>query len=260
MRGSRIEEVISFSVVTRTDGQPVSKVITPDGIGGIYKEAIANISLGTMQRVTMPFGDFGLFIRSLKSNQAIAHGVPFNHGGDDYQQFLFGVVGDENPPHRLSRSKRHLAYPADTSCLCMFDHDPKPGQKAITPDELIEIVTGIVPGFNECPSWSTPSTSSCIYDMDGNELSGEGTGFHLYFPVEDSSTIPQFVDSLFKRLWLEGHGYIYVSMSGAMLERTIFDTAVFSPERLDFVSGAVCINCNQRLSDPVFRKGKEIIY
>lgn len=244
---------ISFTVVTRTDGHPISKVIEPDGKGGINKRSAANIGSGTMQRVTIPFEKLGPLVRSLKPNQAITHGVPVNHGGDDYQEFNFGLTGSENPPHTLSRSKKYLDYPTNTDCLCMFDHDPKPGQQALTPDEFTEIICGAMPDFRDCPSWSTPSTSSCIYDMEGNELSGEGAGFHLYFPFNDASRLPHFVDTLFKRLWLAGHGYIYVSKSGAMLERTIFDAAVFSPERLDFVSGAVCVNCKQRLPEPVFR-------
>jgi len=250
---------ISFTVVTRTDGQPVSKVITPDGQGGITKKAAANISQGSMQRVTMPFEEFGPFIRELKCNQAIVHGVPVNHGGDDYQEFKIGLAGMENPPHQLSRTKKHLAYPTDTNCVCMFDHDPKPGQEPLSPDELIELICNEAPEFYGCTTWSTPSTSSCIYDLAGNELSGEGTGFHLYFPFENPTELPTFVDTLFKRLWLSGYGYIFISKAGALLERTIFDTAVFSPERLDFVSGAICRHCKQRLPDPVFRIGKEVL-
>lgn len=257
-RITTVKEIVSFTVVTRTDGRPVSKIISPDGQGGITKRPAASICEGSMQRVAMPFKEFGPFIRTLKSNQAIVHGVPVNHGGDDYQQFDFGVVGKENPPFRLSRSLRHMAYPTDTCCVCMFDHDPKPGQQPLSPEDLIEAICEVMPSFVDCPTWCSPSTSSCIYDMDGNELSGQGAGFHLYFPFDDPAALPSFVETLFKRLWLEGHGYIFVTGSGAMLERTIFDTAVFSPERLDFVSGAVCENCNQRLPEMVFRIGKEI--
>ncbi len=254
-------EVISFTVITRTDGKSVSKVIRPDGQGGIFKTASANISQGSMQRVAMPFVKFGQFIRSLSNNQAIAHGVPINHGGDDYQKFSFGVMGQEDPPKKLSRSKKFLGYPTDTHCLCMFDHDPKPGQQYLAPEELIKIICGIVPDFDNCPTWSTPSTSAYIYDLEGNALSGEGAGFHLYFPFNNPALLPTFVDTLFKRLWLAGHGYVFVSKGGALLERTNFDTAVFSPERLDFVSGAICENCKQRLPEPVFRIGKkEFLY
>lgn len=250
---------ISFSVVTRVDGQPLTKIISPDGHGGIIKQPAANFSQGTLQRMAMPFAEFGPFIRTLKHNQAIVHGVPVNHGGDDFQEFSIGLVGQENPPNRISRSLDHLAYPRDSLSLCMFDHDPKPGQRPLTPDELIEAVCRVVPDFADCPTWCTPSTSACIYDMEGNELSGEGSGFHLYFPFGDADRMPSFVDSLFKRIWLAGYGYIYITQAGTMLERTIFDAAVFSPERLDFVAGAVCKNCEQRLPSPVYRKGREVL-
>lgn len=259
MERNRGKETISFTVVTRTNGQPVTKVITPDGQGGISKQPAANIHEGSMQRITMPFNEFGPFIRTLKNNQAIVHGVPVNHGGDDFQEFQVGLAGQENPPQRLSRTMKYLAYPTDGNCLCMFDHDPKPRQQPLSPDDLIEAICKVVPEFADCPTWSTPSTSSCIYDTEGNELSGEGAGFHLYFPFRNPANLSAFVEALFKRLWLEGYGYIFVSQAGALLERTIFDVAVFSPERLDFVSGAVCEKCEQRLPDPVFRIGNEVL-
>lgn len=254
-----MNKIISFSVVTRTDGKPLTKILTPDGKGGISKQPAANFSQGTLQRVAIPFEEFGPFIRTLKPSQAIVHGVPVNHGGDDFQEFTIGLVGKEDPPHRLSRSQKYLAYPQDSHALCMFDHDPKPGQRPLTPDELIEAVCRIVPDFADCPTWSTPSTSSCIYDLAGNELSGEGAGFHLYFPFADADRLPAFVETLFKRLWLLGLGNIYVTQAGTMLERTIFDKAVFSPERLDFVAGAVCRECEQRLPTPVYRQGNEVL-
>jgi hypothetical protein len=249
---------ISFTLITRTNG-PLSKTIKPDGKGGIIKTPAANMTRGTMQRVVMPFLDFGPYLRTLKANQAIAHGVPVNHQGDDDQKFNIGLTGKEIPPYQLSRSKKHLAYPQDTACLAMFDHDPKPGQKSLSPEEFIDIIIKEVPDFAKLPTWHTPSTSSCISDLEGKQLTGEGNGFHLYFPFENSADLIPFADTLFKRLWLAGHGYIFISRAGSMLERTIFDAAVFSPERLDFVSGANCRDCKQRLPDPVFRIGQEVI-
>lgn len=41
--------------------------------------------------------------------------------------------------------------------------------------------------------------------------------------------------------------------------RNIFDAVVFSPERLDFVAGAACVDCVQKLPDPVYRVGLEVI-
>jgi hypothetical protein len=59
-------------------------------------------------------------------------------------------------------------------------------------------------------------------------------GFHVYLPVTNAADIPRFGDVLGKRLWLAGHGFIALAKNGALLERTLVDGAVFSPERLDF--------------------------
>jgi len=55
----------------------------------------------------------------------------------------------------------------------------------------------------------------------------------------NASDIPRYGKLLFDRLWLAGYGFIALSSNGAMLDRTIIDAAVFSPERLDFVGKPV---------------------
>ncbi len=42
------------------------------------------------------------------------------------------------------------------------------------------------------------------------------------------------------RFWLTGHGHVAVSNSGQKLVRSVFDSAMAQPARLDFVGGAVC--------------------
>jgi hypothetical protein len=42
-----------------------------------------------------------------------------------------------------------------------------------------------------------------------------------------------------------------------MLVRSIFDASVFSPERLDFVAGANCVDCEQRRPQPVYFEARE---
>jgi hypothetical protein len=69
--------------------------------------------------------------------------------------------------------------------------------------------------------------------------------------------LPELADVLFKRMWLGGHGYIVISRAGSMLVRSIFDASVFSPERLDFVAGANCVDCEQRRPQPVYFEARE---
>lgn len=242
---------VTFTEITRCGG-PLSKTIRPDGQGGITKTAAANMTSGTAKTLTMPFKEFGAYLRTLEPNQAICHGVC---GHDEIK--LVCRAKFKGQPGTITKTKEFFHYPAGPG-IGMFDHDPKPGREALSPDELIEIICRVCPDFKNVPTWSTPSTSSCINDKAGNQLTGEGNGFHLYFPFKNASDLPRFADVLFKRLWLVGQGYIFISRAGSMLERTVFDAAVFSPERLDFVSGAKCIDCEQRLPDPVYRSGVQM--
>ena len=239
---------VFFTEITRHGG-PLSKTIRPDGKGGIVKKPAASMTRGTARTVTIPFEGFGPYLRTLKPNQAIVHGVCDHAEIKIVSRAKF--TGQEGT---ITRSKEFFHYPTGPG-IGMFDHDPKPGQKALSPDELLKIICQVAPSFRNALTWSTPSTSSCIYDMNGHQLTDEGNGFHLYFSVLDASDLPRFADVLFARLWLAGHGYIFISKAGSMLERTVFDKTVFSPERLDFVSGANCIKCEQRLPDPVLRRG-----
>lgn len=244
---------IIFSKITNLDG-PLTKTIRPDGNGGIMKESSAHLTRGTSEVIDLPFGEFGPFLRTLKSNQAICHGVTTSIG----QVNIITARKFSGQPGTVTRTLEHFHY-SDGIGVGMFDHDPKPGQKALTPDMFLDIIYKVYPDFKKVPLWTTPSTSSCIYDLDGNELSVEGNGFHMYFPFEPANKLPAFAQWLYKKLWIAGYGYIFISKSGALLERSIFDTTVFSPERLDFVAGAQCIDCEQRLPDPVYTESQEVI-
>lgn len=243
---------ITFTTITNHDG-PLTKTIRPDGNGCIIKKPSAHLINGTAEIVKLPFEEFGPYLRTLSSNQAILHGVC------NYEKAnVVSVAKFQQQPQTVARTLDFFRYPEGAG-IGMFDHDPKAGQKALTPKELIGIIRNTCPEFGNLPTWCTPSTSSCIYDRNGNELSGTGNGFHLYFPFEPASNLPAFADWLFKRLWIAGYGYVIISRAGSLLTRTIFDASVFSPERLDFVAGANCIDCEQRLPEPVYREGAEVM-
>lgn len=243
---------VSFSVFTSTSGV-LTKTIRPDNKGGISKVPSACMTSGHVSAEEMRFSEFGPFLRTLEPNQAIGHGVC----DDGFATIV--TTKDQEMGHGVSdgyvtRTKEYFNYPSGPG-LAMFDHDPKEEQRALSPDKFRRIVVDVWPEFYSIPTWTTPSTSACIKDMDGNLLKENSNGFHMYFPVPEASCLQVLADTLFKRMWLHGYGHIEIDKAGRMHPRTIFDASVFSPERLDFVAGADCIDCYQELPAPVYRDG-----
>ena len=84
------------------------------------------------------------------------------------------------------------------------------------------------------------------------------SGIHIFIPVQDTTHAMEYGALLTERLWLNGYGYIALSANGSMLERTPIDSAVFSPERLDFVGKPVIANSGLKYLAPetVYVEGK----
>lgn len=250
MSGTPFDPEITCTVLTRTDGGLLTKAIRPDGHGGVVKTPAAAMTAGTAETVSKPFSEFGAYLRSLKPEQAIAHGVTGYDRRNIVPKSRF-----TGQPDTITRSKEYFKYSGGWG-LAMLDHDPAPGRDALSPAELFDAITAVWPEFADLPKVVTGSTSSYIFDPTGKQLSGRGSGFHAYFPFTPAAALPDLAKLLFKRFWLAGHGYIAISRAGSLLVRTIFDAAVFSPERIDFVAGAQCQGCEQRLPPPEYHPGR----
>ena len=243
------DATVNFTLVTKKSG-PLTKIIRYRDGKPVKDLSECWLSEGTSQEVTTSLKGFAETLRSCKPNQAVIHGVC------GYKEIK--IVSEQNfkgQPGTVTRTKKFFRYPKKNA-LTLFDYDVKPNVEPLSHDAWLNAMSEIFSGFEQVGYVVTPSTSSCIYGKDGNQLSGESSGFHHYVIAKKPSDIPRFNSTLFKRLWLAGYGYIFISRSGAQLERTIYDQFVMSPERLDFVAGAVCKDgLEQRLPDPVYVAG-----
>jgi len=250
MKNIQTDETFQLTEYT-TDNGILTKKIGMDSEGKIRKyPGQITMARGTAITVTMTLPEFPDYLMGLGFNQAIGHGIC----GLEKTKIV-SIENFRNQPGTITRSKDFFHYPEDTA-LAMIDYDPDDGQPERGYQEIIKIINSVYPGFAAIPKVLTYSTSSCIYH--GNkELRGKGTGFHLYFLVKNGKDLPRFAKTLFQRLWLASHGYIKISRSGSLLKRTIFDEAVFGPERLDFVAGAKLTSANmaQRRPDPLYIPG-----
>jgi len=260
-------EDITFSVVTKGAGEGIltKKMDLVDG--GIVKDSSkCTLDLGHIKTFVITIEKFANGLRGLKTNQALVHGIAqFDESIICSRRKLDSVKADNPGSNVITRTKDYLSYP-DGAGLMMFDHD-KPRNNAValhdkaietlSPAKLIAVIGQILPEINASAWVSTPSTSSCIYSSNGTELRGEGDGFHLYLFPKNAQDIERFMDVLGKRSILAGYGRIEFSKNGSMLIRTIIDLSVGSPERLDFVAGAVCMSgLEQRLPKPYLHEGR----
>ena len=155
MSGTPFDPEVTFTRLTRTDGGLLTKTIRPDGKGGIVKTPAAAMTAGTAETVALPFSEFGTYLRSLKPEQALAHGVCGRTRAN-----IVSAAKFTGQPNTVTRSKEYFHYPDDGWACAMLDHDPAPGQDALSPAQLFDAVAAVWPAFADLPKVVTGSTSA----------------------------------------------------------------------------------------------------
>ena len=116
----------------------------------------------------------------------------------------------------------------------MLDHDGGPGPD-LDPETLHQQLIEACPLLVDAPMLWRPSASYGILSPDGTLLTSYGK-HRFYLAVADAQLIPDAGKKIFDLLWAHGYGWCVVSRAGTALERTLFDGAVWQPERLDFAA------------------------
>jgi hypothetical protein len=121
----------------------------------------------------------------------------------------------------------------------LLDHDRKG-----TPEQIVtrlkdaggfwRAVTSAIPALANAERVYRRSTSAGLYHQETNTWLGGSANAHVYVAVKDGSDIERALKALHDRLWLAGYGYFVVGAAGQLLDRSIIDAAVYSPERLVF--------------------------
>ena len=97
------------------------------------------------------------------------------------------------------------------------------------------------PGSRAAGRISRASTSAGIYNAETREqLPGSG-GEHHYVLVADGSDIPRALKRSSRAHWLNGLGWFMLGGTGQLLERSVVDSTVGSPERLVFEGAPVLV-------------------
>lgn len=214
----------------------------PDTLGKIFEFAATGLkktTAGQMVAGTFEVKTFdnaaalaGL-LAEVGTHQAISASLPLS--GSETGVI---VTKAEKSKHQgaLARCKDDFGFLAAQPGVIVLDYDPAPDAPSLTAEQLFAllIILGIVGGG--IVWWC--SGSSYIHHGEA-EIQGL-RGQRLYLLVADLADTERFGEVLSRRLWLAGYGRIVVSSSGSKLIRSVFDTAMFEPARLDFIGGAVC--------------------
>jgi hypothetical protein len=216
----------------------------PDRLAKIYRERngqVEKITAGDMyagiyeQKFFDGVGSFAELITNTMTNQALMASVPLCGKREGM------VVSKANAaahPSALTRTPKAFGFPAGQRGLIVLDYDPAEGTAALTMDALWTLLVAVAPLVANASALGWCSSSSFIFNGDVEVYGLRGQ--RIYLLVEDIGDTERVGQVLAQRLWLAGQGRIMVSRSGSRLKRTVFDSAMFQPARMDFCAGAAC--------------------
>ena len=133
----------------------------------------------------------------------------------------------------IARTKEFISF-AEVA-LILLDYDPSENGYTIdSPEHYAEVLRDIDPELKHCDIGVRFGSSYGVM-KDGVMISNKKS-LHAYIIVKNATDekVTQYKDYLVSRAWELGYGHIQLSKSGSVMRREVFDSAVFSPERLIF--------------------------
>lgn len=226
----------NVTVVTALLPENISKGFRVASNGDVEKVKGGALVKGSivLYDVRSPTGLVDL-LQSLSPAQALIWGIPTKADADTVvTRDDYNLASDKTT--LTTRTNDAFAFPSGAGWL-MLDHDAD-GDTDLTPNALVEALRGAVPALQDAQMVWAQSASSNIYY---GEVQYRGLlGQRLYILLADAADAPRAGAVIADRLWLAGHGRFDVSSSGQLLQRTLVDTSVWQPSRLDFAGGAAC--------------------
>jgi hypothetical protein len=150
---------------------------------------------------------------------------------------------DPNAAGAIARTKEFFDFRNQES-FAFIDTDLKQAPASVTDVfaygmTVHDIICAVCPGF-EGHGWiSRGSTSAGIFDSEtGEQFPGSG-GFHTFLHIRNGLDIKPFTDWLFDKCVLAGLAWGYITRCGTILQRSIVDKAVASPERIAYEANPI---------------------
>ncbi|BCL59468.1 hypothetical protein DGMP_01610 [Desulfomarina profundi] len=246
-----IDELVSFTKFTKKDGN-LTKTISLDENGTIEKDSSeCYLSEGIAETVTTKFKDLPKYINRLEQNQAISIGISSKNKTKICSRRQIDRLSEKV---YITRTLDNFCFPERKQGLILLDCDSD-----IPVDEVLEILSEIIPDFDQTARIIKPSVSAGLHRKStGKQLSG-GNSAHIYALVQNAADIQRFGKVLHERLILAGHGHVEFSKDGKILIRTLVDQYVYSPERLIFEAPPILVgDIEQSITNTKYIKGKAL--
>lgn len=231
------DHAITLTKITSQKPEHLTKTYFLDDAGALAKRSGGQLAEGKAERLTLnSVEEFASLLSSLQPNEALTYGIFEGAAStalapDASQKVRVGQA--------ISRTRKNFHF-ANQAGVLMLDYDPRQGTQSLTREELLETLFTVVPELKHTAVVWYPSASSHICRADnGVDLTGL-KGQRVYIPVTNAADIERATSVIVCRLWAAGHGFYEVNKAGQLLKRTLVDTSVWQPERLDFAAGAFC--------------------
>ena len=238
-------------------GGPLTKRISLAKNGSVKSDGSACVmSRGTARRVQIEgVKHLAEQIVSLNSEQAIALGTLPTNLPDEVEittkaKLLNGVAR----PNVIARTADAIVYCKGKPAFALIDTDSK-GMPAAVEATINELggywpaLLSVLPELRNVARVTRRSTSSGLSRSDTGEPLPGSENLHIYAAVKDGTDIDRFLRAFHVRCWLAGYGWMMVSKSGALLERSLVDRLVSGPERLVFEGAPILVKPVQQDQD-----------
>jgi len=239
-----------FTVLTSTN-RNLNKEFRIGPEGEIVKSPNAILTTGWAEtRSADTPADLNDLIDSLAFNQALALGV--------LKVGTKSPIGTKASGAPVTRSKDHFEFADGPGWLLWdFDAGTMPPEVAARVDDLGGPLNALFDIWREARDAAyliRASSSDGIRYPDGAAISSQG--LHGFFRIENAQDSSEILSTLQQRAWPAGLAWYTSSKSGSLLERSIVDASVGSPERLVFEAPPTLLGGVTRdPRDPIINEG-----
>ena len=229
-----------LTILTKADGEPLTKHIHLDPAGHITNDSSAcGMSRDTAERFIFDNADaLAAFFARCRTDQALALGRLRSDIADKVDIVVKKKL-DGAAVGTIARTKDYIGYRDGAPAWVLIDFDRK-GMPTAVAMKIAELggveaaLLSVCPEITKAMRIIRSSTSAGISRADTGKKFDDIGGMHIWIAVCDGSDIERFLKTLHERCWLAGLGWYILSIDGRLLERSLVDRTVGSPERLQF--------------------------